>query len=630
MNNRVYYRTDLDEDIYLYNQGKNYKSYLFLGAHKYKQEKRDMVSFCLWAPNAKEIYLVGDFNCWDQVNLPMKNINNSGIWNICLEGVEDFANYKYRIISRDNRVIYKADPYAFHAETRPNTASKYYQIDNYKWKDGKYQKNKPLSNKDKPMSIYEMHMGSWMRHEDGTYFSYNELEKILPAYLKKMNFTHVEFLPLTEYPYDGSWGYQVTGYYAATSRFGKPEDLMSLIDRLHENGIGVILDWVPVHFTKDDHGLREFDGSSLYEKSDPYRASADGWGTLYFDLYKAQVKNFLISSALFWLEYYHIDGIRVDAVAAMLYINYGGKNLTNMYGGQENLEAIDFLKEFNYAVHEYFPNAMTIAEESTAWPKITARLEDGGLGFDYKWNMGWMNDTLSYFESDPIHRKYKQDKLTFSITYCFSENFILPFSHDEVVHLKKSMLSKMPGFYEDKFKGLMSLYAYMYGHPGKKLLFMGNEIGTFDEWNEDIGLAWSVLDYEKHTYLQAFVRDLNLLYKNESALYEVDDSYAGYEWIEHENHDESIIAFERINRQGDKIICLYNFTPVFRKSYRIGVDHKGIYRVLLNSASKRYGGPVQRYSPLYSENEGRHGKMHSICVDLHPYQAIFIKLSHRF
>lgn len=626
---KLFYRTDLDESVYLYNEGKNYESYEFLGAHKIKIERKNLTSFCVWAPNAREVYLVGDFNSWDEVNIPLKNINGSGIWNVCIENAREFDTYKYRIVTHQNWVLYKADPYAFHSETRPKTASKIYDLNGYKWKDKKYIKE--LDKKDhihEPMSIYELHAGSWMRHPDGRYYSYKELEERLPDYVKRLGFTHVEFMPLTEHPFDGSWGYQVTGYFAATSRFGTPEDLMSLIDKFHSYGIRVILDWVPVHFTKDAHGLIEFDGTYLYEKTDPYAASADGWGTLYFDYGKQQVKNFLISSALFWLKKYHIDGIRVDAVAAMLYLNYGGKNLYNMYGGYENLEAIDFLKELNYVVHQYFPKVMMIAEESTAWPNMTLPVEKGGLGFDFKWNMGWMNDTLKYMEMDPLYRKYHQDKLTFSITYCFSENYILPFSHDEVVHLKGSMLNKMQGDYDTKFKSLRALYAYQYAHPGKKLMFMGSEIGTFEEWNEDKELSWSVLNYDNHIHLQNFVRDLNHIYASERAFSDFDDSYDGYEWVEHQNHDESVIIFERIGKN-DKIMCIFNFTPVYRPKYRIGVENKGIYKILLNSSHKKYGGEIPRNTPLYTEEIPYHGREYSVGVDLPPYAAIFVKLSHK-
>ena len=626
MNLNIFYREDLDTPIHLYNEGKNYESYKFLGSHKIKKNGKDASSFTVWAPHAREVYLVGDFNGWNETNMPMKNINNSGIWNICFDAFYEYDNYKYRIIGPEGQVLMKADPYAYHSQFRPETSSKIYDLEGFKWTDDKYMKNRYKKDFQKsPMSIYEVHLGSWMRHPDNTYYSFEDLAKVLPDYVKKMGYTHVEFMPITEFPYDGSWGYQVTGYFATTSRFGTPKQFMNLINEFHKRDIGVILDWVPVHFTRDAHGLSNFDGRATYEKDDPYKASNEGWGTLYFDYYKAQVKNFLISSALFWLTNFHVDGLRVDAVSAMLYLDYGGKNLQNMYGGNENLEAIEFVKELNSVVHLYHSDALMIAEESTAFPQITDKIENGGLGFDFKWNMGWMNDTLQYFELDPIHRKYHHNKLTFSITYAFSENYILPFSHDEVVHLKNSMLNKMPGYYDDKFKGIMALYAYMYAHPGKKLNFMGNEIGTFDEWNYDAELPWSVLEYDRHRWLQDFIRKLNEVYKSEPSLYEIDDSYDGYEWIDFHDSDSNVIAFERIDSKGEKVLCFFNFSPVYRENYKFGVDKKGMYRILLNSAHKNFGGPVNRNQPLYSKEEPAHYRRYSVSVNLQPYQALFIK-----
>lgn len=630
METKVFYRQDLDESIYLFNEGKNYESYEFLGAHRYTHVGEEYVSFTVYAPNAREVFLIGDFNNWHDHNLKMANINNSGIWNICITGVMEYQNYKYRIITHDYRSLEKSDPYAFYSEFRPNTASKVYDINGYKWNDKKYmEKRLKKDHQREPMSIYEVHLGSWMRHFDNRYYTYIDLCDVLPDYVKSMGYTHVEFMPLTEYPFDGSWGYQVTGYFSMTSRYGNPKQLMRLIDEFHKRDIGVILDWVPVHFTKDDHGLRQFDGTALFEKPDPYRANVEGWGTLYFDFYKKQVRNFLISSALFMLKYFHIDGLRVDAVSAMLYLTYGGKNLVNEYGGPENLEAIEFIKELNSVIHLYHSDTMIMAEESTAYPDLTKPIDQGGLGFDYKWNMGWMNDTLFYFEKDPIERKNYHDKLTFSITYCFSENFVLPFSHDEVVHLKKPMIEKMPGDYLTKFRALRALYSYMYAHPGKKLMFMGDEIGVFEEWNENKELSWSVLDYENHRYLQDYVKKLNKVYKSERPLHEIDDSYDGFEWIEHENVDENIIAFERIDKDKNKVLCFFNFAPVYRNNYRYGVDEKGIYKILINSAHKRFGGDVQRNTPIHSKEIPSHNREYSIEIDLQPYQALFIKLSHK-
>ena len=625
MNLEVIYRRDLDESIHLYNEGKNYESYEFLGVHKYEHDGKVYASFTVWAPNARDVFLVGDFNQWHDHNLRMENINNSGIWNICISQFREYDNYKYRIISQDYREIYKADPYAYHSEFRPNTSSKVYDLDGYEWQDQEYMKNRlKKDHKHSPMSIYEVHLGSWMRHLDNNYYSFSDMAKVLPDYVKDMGYTHVEFMPMTEFPFDGSWGYQVTGYFAVTSRYGTPKDFMYLIDEFHKRGIGVILDWVPVHFTRDAHGLSCFDGWAVYEKPDPYRASVEGWGTLYFDFYKPQVKNFLISSALFFMKNFHVDGLRVDAVSALLYLTYGGKNLVNEYGGQENLEAIEFVKELNSVVKLFHSDVLMIAEESTAFPKITEDISKGGLGFDYKWNMGWMHDILDYFELNPIERQHNHDKLTFTITYAFSENYVLPFSHDEVVHEKGSMLNKMNGYYDDKFKALMSLYAYMYAHPGKKLMFMGSEIGTFEEWNHDKELAWSVLNYDRHKYLKDYIRDLNKLYKSEKAFYEVDDSHAGYEWIDVHNNAENIIAFERIDKDGQKVQCFFNFSPVYRDGYRFGVWEEGKYDILLNSSHKKYGGDEDDYQ-LNSVDIEWQGRPRSVVVNLKPYQILFIK-----
>lgn len=625
---RYFHSDEGHEDVYLYHEGKNYKSYEFLGSHKVEIDGVDYTRFAVWAPNAKSVFVMGDFNNWDRWNTPLKRITGSGIWSVYVKGFNIYDAYKYQIVSWDDRHIEKADPYAFHAETRPHTASKIYDLSSYKWNDKRWlNKRKKTDKFHTPMAIYELHLGSWMRHPDNRFYTYLELAERLPSYVKEMGFTHVEFLPLTEHPFDGSWGYQVTGYFAATSRFGTPHDLMALIDALHQADIGVILDWVPVHFTKDAHGLREFDGTNLYEKNDLYAAEAPGWGTLYFDFYKPEVRNFLISSALFWFDKFHIDGIRVDAVAAMLYLTFGGKELYNKYGAEDNPEAVEFIKELNSVVHLFHEDVIMIAEESTDWEGITAPIEEGGLGFDFKWNMGWMNDTLKYFEMDPLYRKHHHDLLTFSLMYAFNEKFILPFSHDEVVHLKKSMINKIPGDYDLKFAGLRGLYGYMYAHPGKKLLFMGSEIATFEEWNEDKELAWSVLNYDRHNQMQRFVKDLNKLYTSESAFSELDTSYDGFEWVDVNNSEESVVIFERINKAGERIICVFNHTPHWRHNYRVGVLDKGIYRVLLNSEHRWYGGQVQRNTPLYTYDEYAHNREQSLKLDIPGYSAIFIKLS---
>lgn len=629
MNKERYFHSDENQDdVYLYHEGKNYKAYEFLGAHKLNINGEECTRFALWAPNARQVYLTGDFNSWDKTSIPMKRITGSGIWAVYVYEVNEYDAYKFRIISWDNRELMRADPYAFHAETRPNTASKVYDLADYKWNDKKWiTKRKKTDHFHKPMSIYELHIGSWMRHPDGRFYSYIELAEALPNYIKEMGYTHVEFLPITEYPYDGSWGYQVTGYFAATSRYGTPKDLMKLVDTLHQNNIGVIVDWVPVHFTKDEHGLRQFDGTELYEKNNLYAATAEGWGTLLFDFYKPEVRNFLISSAMFWLEKYHFDGIRVDAVAAMLYLNFGGKELYNEDGGTLNYEAINFIKELNSVVHLYNKDCFMIAEESSDYPGITDKVEDGGLGFDYKWNMGWMNDTLKYIEMDPIFRKDHHNLLTFSLVYAFNERYILPFSHDEVVHLKKSMINKIPGDYDMKFAGLRGLYAYMYAHPGKKLLFMGNDIGSFDEWNENVELPWSVLNYDRHKQLQRMVKDLNNIYREENAFYELDTSYDGFEWVDVNNSEESILIFERINKKDERILCIFNFTPVYRAKYKVGVLEKGIYKVLLNTDHRWYGGYVNRNTPHYTKDGYAHNREKYIEVDIPGYSAIYMKLS---
>ncbi len=625
---RYFYSDENKDDVYLYHEGKNYKAYEFLGAHKLNINEGEYTRFAVWAPNAREVFLTGDFNSWHNHDLPMQRINGSGIWGIYVKDVDELDAYKYRIISWDGRELYKADPYAFHAETRPFTASKVYDIEGYEWSDKAWlRKRAKKDHFHSPMSIYELHLGSWMRHPDGRYYTYQELAVRLPEYIKEMGYTHVEFMPVTEFPYDGSWGYQVTGYFAATSRFGTPKDLMHLVDTLHRHNIGVIVDWVPVHFTKDDHGLREFDGSCLYEKNNLYAASADGWGTLYFDFYKPEVRNFLISSANFWLEKFHFDGIRVDAVAAMLYLNFDGKDLYNQYGGRENLEAVEFIKELNSVVHLFHNDCIMIAEESSDWPNITGKVEDGGLGFDFKWNMGWMNDTLRYIALDPIYRKYHHDWLTFSLVYAFNERYILPFSHDEVVHLKKSMIDKIPGDYHMKFAGIKGLYGYMYAHPGKKLLFMGSDIGEFDEWDEDRELYWEVLKYDKHQGLHRFMKDLNKIYKNYSEFYQLDTSYDGFNWLDVDNSEESILIFERINKKDERVICIFNFTPQYRPKYKVGVLNKGIYKVILNSEHRWYGGLVARNTPYYTKDEYAHNRPQSIEVNIPGYSAIFIKLS---
>lgn len=626
LNKDYFYIDDGEEDAYLFHEGTSYRSYEFMGVHPYKKRKIQGHRFVVWAPRAKEVYLTGDFNFWDHWNLPMKRIEGSGLWQIVIPNGQEFHSYKYRIISETGEVRYKADPYAFHADTRPLNDSKIYDIKGYQWGDKSYlKKRKKVEHYTEPMSIYEVNLLSWKQKEGNIPYSYRELAGDLVKYVKKMGYTHIELMPICEYPLDASWGYQITGYFAPTSRFGTPKDFMYLIDECHKNDIGVILDWVPAHFTKDDFGLARFDGSYLFESFDKGKAENEQWGTLNFDYSKAEVVSFLISNAMYWHEYYHIDGFRIDAVAYMLYLDFAGKDIKNQYGGRENIEAIEFIKKLNTIIFEHYPGTMMIAEESTAWPKVTHPVDEGGLGFNYKWNMGWMNDILEYMELDPIFRKDHHQALTFSMMYAFSENFILPLSHDEVVHGKKSLLDKMPGYYDDKFANLRLLYGYMYAHPGKKLLFMGGEFGQFIEWKEYEALDWHLLEYDKHIRMQSYVKALNDFYKEQSCLYEVDNSFDGFEWIEHQNYLESIISFERINKDGERLICIFNFTPVARNDYPIGVLELGTYNTLFTSDHQRYGGNTKRIKRYKASREEFHGRDYSIRVQLPALGAMYLK-----
>ncbi|WP_304140170.1 1,4-alpha-glucan branching protein GlgB [Finegoldia magna] len=624
---KYFYHGKNETDVYLFHEGNNNNLYKFLGSHIYTDDIGTYTRFLVWAPNAKNVNLVGDFNNWNDYSLPLRKLQDGEIWEICIRNVKIFDSYKYRIVTQDSDVLYKADPFAFHSELRPKTASKVYDIEGYKWNDKKWLKKRERTDKfNSPMSIYEINLSSWRKHGEN-YLSYVQLSDELVAYLKEMNYTHVEFMPLMEHPFDGSWGYQLTGFFAATSRFGCPKDLMYLIDKLHQNDIGVIMDWVPAHFCKDDFGLRKFDGSNLFEKTDQYLADNDQWGTLNFDFSKKEVVNFLISSALFWFKYYHLDGLRVDAVAYMIYLNFSGKDIRNENGGYENKEAIEFIKKLNNTIKHEFPSVFVIAEESTAWPNVTKPVEENGLGFDFKWNMGWMNDIIKYMKMDPLFRKDHHNLLTFSIMYAFNENYILPFSHDEVVHMKNSMIGKMPGTYVQKFDQIRLLYSFMFAHPGKKLLFMGNDIGQFDEWNEYKEITWEVLEYEKHQKLKYFMKDLNKFYLNNDEFYDLDTSYSGFQWEDVNNANESLIIFERINSKNEKIICIFNFTPVRRKKYPVGVDEYALYSVVLNSSMKKYGGSLLRNKPYYSKNKEHNDRKFSITVDIEPFSAMFIKLN---
>lgn len=618
-----------DVPLYLFHEGSNSNAYEYFGSHK---KNKNTVVFRVWAPDAKNVSVTGDFNNWSETENPMKQLKNSGgVWEAEIKNIKPYDMYKYCITAADGRTLMKCDPYGFHMETRPGTATKYYEIDDcYEWHDEKWVEGRNGKNiYESPVNIYEIHAGSWKQYDDGNFYSYRALADSLVPYVKKMGYTHIEFMPLTEYPFDGSWGYQVTGYFAATSRYGEPKDLMYLVDKCHENGIGVILDWVPAHFPKDANGLYEFDGGPLYEYSDPRKGEHYGWGTRVFDFGKNEVRSFLMSSASFWLKKYHLDGIRIDAVASMLYLDYDRKDgewVPNKNGGNENLEAVEFLQKLNENIFRDFPYAMMIAEESTSWPMVTKPVFSGGLGFNFKWNMGWMNDILRYFSLDGFFRKYNHDCITFSMFYAFSENFVLPISHDEVVHGKKSLIDKMPGSYDEKFAGVRAFLGYMMAHPGKKLMFMGQEFGQFIEWNYEKGLDWLLLDYPKHRALQNYFKKINEFYKANPAFWQIDYSWEGFSWISSDDKDNSVIAFRRIDEKGKEIIVVCNFTNVERCDYRIGIPKKGVYKIVFNSDDVDFGGEGKgNKGKLKTESINMHGFEQSISLDLPPMSAIYIK-----
>lgn len=618
----------LDKEFELFTQGKNFYAYNIMGCHTFEKDGKKGHIFRVWAPNAKSVRLVGDFNDWNENALFMDR-NRFGIYEAFVTGLETYDSYKYCIETKEGTLLYKSDPYGYHFEVRPGTASKVYDIDGYKWNDGAYRRS--ISNKkvlNKPINIYEVHFGSWKKRDDGGFLSFAEMGDDLISYVKKMGYTHIELMPMSEYPFDPSWGYQVTGYYAVTSRFGIPHDFMEFVDKCHKEGIGVILDWVGAHFPKDSNGLYEFDGTYLYEYADPLKNEHPDWNTRIFDYGRGEVMSFLISNVVFWLNKFHIDGIRVDAVASMLYLDYGKQDGTwraNKDGGNINLEAVEFLKTLNSAAFGENRSVLMIAEESTAFPMITKPGYDGGLGFNLKWNMGWMNDMLGYMSTDPLFRKGNHNALTFSLTYAFSENFVLPLSHDEVVHGKGSMIGKMPGEYDDKFHNLRAFYGYMMAHPGKKLSFMGNEFAQFIEWDFSKGLDWVLLNYDRHKQMQTYVRDLNKFYLDHKELWENDFDWNGFGWISCDDNSQSIISFRRIDKKGNEIICVCNFCPVKRENYRIGVPYQGKYKPVFSSDDKKYGGNGTKLEVLKSEKESMHGFENSVKMTIPPMSTVFYK-----
>ncbi|MDD4556573.1 MAG: 1,4-alpha-glucan branching protein GlgB [Alphaproteobacteria bacterium] len=622
-----------DIDVYLLSEGTHLEMYKKLGAHEVVLDGVKGVSFAVWAPNAKRVSVVGNFNNWDgRVHVMRKHIS-CGIWDVFIPQIGQGEVYKFEIKTAKNYILLKSDPLAFYAEKRPHTASVVYDIEKYDWEDKDWMKYRKVNNSfDQAMSIYEVHLGSWRRNgmfgED--YLSYRELAERLVPYVTNMGYTHVELLPPTEHPFDGSWGYQVIGMFAPTSRFGTPEDFKFLVDKFHQAGIGVIIDWVPAHFPKDAHGLAEFDGTALYEHADPRKGEHNDWGTKIYNFGRTEVYNFLCASALFWLKEYHIDGLRVDAVASMLYLDYSRKNgewIPNVYGGNENLEAISFLRRANELAYTHNEGAITIAEESTAWPMVSRPTDMGGLGFGLKWNMGWMNDTLRYIAENPVHRKYHHGLLTFGLIYAFNENFVLPISHDEVVHGKGSMLSKMPGDEWQKFANLRAYYGFMFTHPGKKLMFMGCEFAQDWEWNANESLRWHLLDYPMYKSMQDYVRDLNFMYRANPSLYEQDFNYQGFEWIDHSNADDSVVSYIRKgNDPRDYTITICNFTPVVRTDYRIGVNEKCAYQEIFNSDDVKYwGSGVKNEGEIWASDYGWNFKSNSIKLTLPPLSTIILK-----
>jgi len=618
------------DEIHWFHEGTYYQSYRKMGAHPTSEGGQLGVRFTVWAPNAREVRLAGDHNGWNGANDPLSRIPDSSLWTLFVPGIGEGALYKYEIVTASGDLCLKADPYAFHAEVKPQTASIVASLDGYRWQDRSWmKKRRPLY--EKPMLIYEVHLASWKKRANGEYLSYDELSEELVDYVAELGYTHIELLPLAEHPYDRSWGYQATGYYAVTSRHGKPHDFMRFVDRCHSRGIGVIMDWVPGHFVRDAHGLRQFDGTALFEHPDPLIADRPGWGTLAFDYGKPEVCSFLIANALFWMDVYHIDGLRIDAVTSMIRHDFDkpeGAWRPNAYGGYENLEGIALLRKVNAAVFAAHPSALMMAEESSAWPLVTAPIEQGGLGFNYKWNMGWMNDTLHYFETDPVHRKHHHDRLTFPICYAYAENFALPLSHDEVVHGKRSLLNKMPGDMPMKFAGLRALLAYWISSPGKKLLFMGAEFGQFDEWKDETQLDWFLQEqYDTHASMLAYTKELNRLYMGDKALWQLDHRTEGFEWIDCEDKDQNVIAYMRRGKAKQQaVIVVCNFSPVLREAYRIGVPSQGRYETVLNTDAAAFGGTSLPVGGTWTaEREPWHGRAWSIALTLPPMSVLWLK-----
>ena len=623
-----------EANVRAYTSGEAIRAWEFMGSHAQERDGQWGYTFRVWAPHAAEVSVVGDFNRWEEGANPLSPMGG-GLWGGFVPGLDRYDVYKYAIRTKDGRTLLKADPYAFHAETRPGTASKIYELGSYQWNDQSwldYRKKNPVYHR--PLNIYEVHLGSWRRTGDGQFLSYRGIADYLVPYVKEMGFTHVEFMPLTEHPLDDSWGYQCTGYFAATSRFGTPDDLMYLIDQLHQAGVGVILDWVPAHFPKDAFGLYEFDGEPCYEYQDMRKGEHADWGTRVFDYGRNEVRSFLFSSALFWLEMFHIDGLRVDAVASMLYLDYGrqgGEWVPNIHGGNENLEAVDFLQKLNERIFAEHDDVMMIAEESTAWPKVSHPVSEGGLGFNLKWNMGWMNDVLHYMKLDPYFRQFNHRDITFSFMYAFSENFILPLSHDEVVHMKGSLLNKMPGTYEEQFHGVRVFYTYMLTHPGKKLLMMGSEFGQWNEWHFEYSLDWHLMDNEINRKTQAFFKAANHLYLEHPELWQEDFSWKGFEWIYADDNQANTISFLRKDDKGDTLVVVCNFSPVDRTGYCIGVPVPGAYTCIFNTDDEAFGGEGRGdKEPVKSTYNPCHGREQSIIITLPPMSAVIYKCTRKF